>query len=215
VTVGFRANSGPADNNLNATAQCQNQLERADLRRSNRIQNRDRNNGGLYGWGTGGHEGIGLGDGAVANHNWTPECRRGGQKAKKKKNAARGKKGQGGWEVADVPSSETDDLASEMVSNISQGVLSNLSNTSAQAWIESMKALVEGQPWGDENGAFVMNSLQSLVSRCKRSMQMVVGLEFVMMINMVQLAAKVDRYFYHYCHASPNLTGFLQPITSE
>lgn len=56
-----------------------------------------------------------------------------------------------------------------------------------------MKTLVVGRTWEDENSALVTNSITSLVLRCKRSLQMSVGLEFVTMINMLQLAAKCDR----------------------
>jgi len=57
-----------------------------------------------------------------------------------------------------------------------------------------MKALVEGREWKDENGAFVVNSMQSLITRCKRSLEMSAGLKFVTMVNMLHLAAKTDRY---------------------
>lgn len=205
MNIGIQASTASAINDhSNTPAPSQNQLERAGLRRSSRIEKL--NNGGPYGWGRGGHEGIGVGNGDVRSHNWTPECRRGGEKAKKAKKSKKGKltRAQGGeWDVADEPAGTVDALAAEMVSNLSQGVLSSLSHASSQAWIESMKSLVEGQPWKDENGAFVVNSLQSLVVRCGRSLEMVAGQEFVTMINVMQLAAKIDRYdLYHYLYSA-------------
>ena len=184
-TSNARIQAQPVNPNSNSGTLCENQLERAYTRRSQRIQRS--NNGGFYG----SHSGVGDGNGVVANHNQTRECGRGGRKAKKARNSS---KGQRGWGVVDEPTGIVDNEAVEMVSNISQGELSNISNASSQAWIQSMKALVEGRPWSEENGAFVINSLQSLVLRCKRSLEMVAGVEFVTMINMVQLAAKTDRY---------------------
>lgn len=55
-----------------------------------------------------------------------------------------------------------------------------------------MRALVAGGAWEGENGAFVTDSLQSVVRRCQRSLEMATGLEFITMINMLQLAAKAD-----------------------
>jgi hypothetical protein len=185
-------NSGTGYDDTNTFAPSQNQLERTQLRRSNRIE-RANNNGSPYG------------EGRSANRNVTlnktsDECSRGGQKAKKAKKGKKGGKGMqarahvGEWDIANTPIDIADGEAAEMVSNISQGQLSNLSDASTHAWIKSMKALVGGAAWEDKNGAFVMDSLKSLILRCQRSEEMVAGLDFVSMVNMIQLVAKTNRY---------------------
>jgi hypothetical protein len=105
---------------------------------------------------------------------------------------------QSDWEEANSPAVTANTVASETVTDLCQGSLSNLASASLQEWIRSMKALVEGKGWADENGAFVVNSIQSLVSRCKRSLEVAAGVEFVALINMVHLAAKTIRYVAYY-----------------
>ena len=164
----------------------QNQSDRAATRRSDRIEKR--NDSSVYRTSTGRAEAI----------NSDPNCPRGGtkRKKKKKKNAGCLDHKEGRWEVTNLLSAATGDAASrasELLSFLSQGSSSNLDDSSSLAWINSMKTLVVGRTWEDENSALVTNSITSLVLRCKRSLQMSVGLEFITMINMLQLAAKCDR----------------------
>jgi hypothetical protein len=186
----------------------QNQLDRLGTRRSNRIEKR---NGQVpYGRGSGSEGGDAVAVGAAPGNPiaYNPHCPRGGTKNKKKK---KGKKraanldDEDRWDVVDTPAPPGAALharASETISNLSHGIVTNLANSSTLEWIQSMKALVAGHNWAEENGAFVSNSLQSLVHRCKRSLEMVVGVDFVTMVNMVQLAAKTDRWVtpsYYFC----------------
>jgi hypothetical protein len=198
-----------ADTAFNPSNRSQNADERISLRRSGRIETRNAkgpysNVMGGGGGGDGGGGGGGGGGDVVAHHNWTPNCVRNGKKHKKTKRPAK-RRGRdsgdiegSGWvqvsEPANTLSARVAARAAELVCSISQGFLSNVSHGSASEWIQSMKALIEGRPWDDENGAFVVDSMQSLVMRCQRSLNMVAGLEFVTMVNMLQLAAKTDSY---------------------
>jgi hypothetical protein len=158
----------------------QNQVDRIECRRSTRIKN----------WnGVAGNGGDSNGgDGSIAG----AACRRGGIKFSKKKLRKRKEEltNQECWEVVAEPARIAAARASKVISNLSQG-LSNLLDLQTTSWIESMKSIVAGGLWLDENGAFITNSLQSLVVRC---IELVTGLQFVTMINMLQLAVKTDRY---------------------
>ena len=183
-------------------ASAQNQLDRLENRRSTRIRNR--NGGDPYGGGS-----VGSGNPI----NLDPTCRRGGIKYAKRKMRKRtvqskdncdGGDGQERWEVAASPARAVSARASEVILNLSQGPVSNVADPQTRSWIDSMKMLVAARPWLDDNGVFTTNSLQSLVVRCRRSLELVAGLEFVTMINLLQLAVKTDRYcfsvlLYRFC----------------
>jgi hypothetical protein len=117
---------------------------------------------------------------------------RGDGKLKRKRAVKIGKASQKEWNVADKPTSTAGLEASEALSNLSQGAISNLAHTTSQEWIQSMKVMVEGLQWKGEI-ALAVNSIRSLVMRCKRSLAIAAGVEFVTMVNMLQLAAKADR----------------------
>jgi hypothetical protein len=80
-----------------------------------------------------------------------------------------------------------------LVIKLCQGTIGNLESALTQEWIQSMKALVDGLGWEDENEAFATNSLEALATRCKRSLQIRTGVEFITMFNMLNLAAKTNR----------------------
>jgi hypothetical protein len=186
-----------ANTNLDASTlqSCpQNQLDRMGVRRSGRIENRRIM--GPY------HRENEVAVGAVPGPALNPDqdCNRGGVASKKKRKKKKQKKRRADddeeWEVMSAPActATVGARASEAISNLSQGAMSNLSQPSSQEWIQSMKRMVQGSSWTDENGAFITNSLLSLVNRCRRSVEIAAGVDFVTMINMIQLAAKSDRY---------------------
>ena len=175
----------------------QNQLDRAEVRKSKRAQARP--------------GGDGRKEANLDNILLQRQCQRGGV-VHKKQRRVRGRQAQANvlpeegedmqperevederWELRQTPAYTVNARASEAISNLSTGAVSNLSDTSSWAWISSMKELVEGHGWTDENGAFFSNSLQSLINRCKRSLEVASGVEFITMMNMLQLAAKSDR----------------------
>jgi hypothetical protein len=158
----------------------QNQDERNYQRRCNRIKNRVLTAPYIQTHG---------GD----NHGDTKS-----QKQSRDKHGGTKSQKQSCWEVTGSPANTvaTNAEAFRVLASLCQGAASNLEDSSSQEWIQSMKALVEGQRWIDENGAFVVNSLKSLVARCKQSLEMAAGVKFVTMINMLQLAAKTDRWVF-------------------
>ena len=169
-------------------------LARHNERRSERIKNRTLL-GPYVRNGADGDSGGGDGGGERGGHAaLLHKCKCGGTKAKKKRTT----RTQNDWEVAPSPVTTANAVASETVTHLCQGSLSNLTSESSQEWIQSLKALVEGRGWADENGAFIVNSVESLVARCKRSLEVAVGVEFVALINMVHLAAKTIRYVAYY-----------------
>jgi hypothetical protein len=186
------ANTNPHASALQSCSQ--NQLDRMGVRRSDRIENR--RNVGPYNRAN--SVAVGAVPGPAANPD--PECNRGGVASKKKRRKKKQKKRQADdeeeWEVMSAPAhaATVGARASEAISNLSQGSMSNLSQPSSQQWILSMKRMVQGSNWTNENGAFITNSLLSLVNRCRRSVEIAVGVDFMTMINMIQLAAKSDRY---------------------
>jgi hypothetical protein len=98
------------------------------------------------------------------------------------------------WEVRELPLRSSEAQAAEMISKLVCGFSGNTSDEETSMWITSMKEQVQGRPWEEENGAFITNSVGSLVMRCQRSLKMVVGVDFMTIVNMVQLAVKTDRY---------------------
>jgi hypothetical protein len=201
----------------------QNNDDERSRRQSKRIMEREAR--GPYSRVTGGGGGGG-GDedgndlGAAAAHGLR-DCPRNGTKHKKKKGKqarrGQGRRGQGrisgeeeeqGWDETDSPAGNrnVEAEACEVVSRLSQGMLSNVSDASVSKWIQSLKALVEGRRWDHENGAFVLDSLESLLMRCQRSVEMTVGLEFVTMVNMLQLTAKTVWYVVVVCGCPPSYT---------
>jgi len=55
---------------------------------------------------------------------------------------------------------------------------------------------MEGQRWENENEAFMVNFLQFLVIRCKKSLKITTKVKFITMINMLHLIAKIIKYIF-------------------
>jgi hypothetical protein len=66
--------------------------------------------------------------------------------------------------------------------------LSTPSNT-----IETLKAFLSGESWKECQNAFQVNTLENIALRCERAEKVEIGLQFVSMINFIQLSAKVER----------------------
>lgn len=140
--------------------------------------------------------GGGYGDPEVA---YWPDCERGGvlvaavegvQVAQHSYAAA------ATWEESETTSHTTTVPTATILSSMAMASLSDLNNPATQEWISSLESLVKGDAWSDAPNAFLDNSVGSIVSRCQRSIAMNIGLELVMMVNFIQLAAKVDRYVF-------------------
>jgi hypothetical protein len=56
-----------------------------------------------------------------------------------------------------------------------------------------LKEFLSGESWEDSQMAFQVNSLENIAVRCKRADEVEIGLQFVSMINFIQLSAKVER----------------------
>lgn len=104
------------------------------------------------------------------------------------------------WQATATPAARAGRDAQAALSLLGQGCAASSSNNAStsnsahSAWVSSMVSFVTADNWADEQRAFVDNSLSSLVKRCTRSIQLTVGLEFVTMVNFLQLATKVARY---------------------
>jgi hypothetical protein len=59
--------------------------------------------------------------------------------------------------------------------------------------IDTFKAFLSGESWKESQDAFQVNSLGNIALRCERAEKVEVGLQFVSMINFIQLSAKVER----------------------
>jgi hypothetical protein len=59
--------------------------------------------------------------------------------------------------------------------------------------IDTFKAFLSGESWKESQDAFQVNSLENIALRCERAEKVEVGLQFVSMINFIQLSAKVER----------------------
>jgi hypothetical protein len=68
-----------------------------------------------------------------------------------------------------------------------------------QNMIGDMRDMISGEGWkesGDSGEDFRVNSLESIILQCQRVEKVEVGVQFISMINFIQLVAKVERYFY-------------------
>lgn len=124
--------------------------------------------------------------------NWDPDCHRGGENVV----AA------AVWDALQEPAVRVAREACAALSLVTGGCAlgssnqagsSDASGSSDSAWIQGMMDFLTKDNWAEEQRAFIDNSLPSLVKRCTRSIQLSVGLEFVTMVNFLQLATKVDR----------------------
>jgi hypothetical protein len=59
--------------------------------------------------------------------------------------------------------------------------------------INTLKAFLSGESWKECQDVFQVNSLENIALRCERAEKVEIGLQFVSMINFIQLSAKVER----------------------
>jgi hypothetical protein len=64
--------------------------------------------------------------------------------------------------------------------------------------IVDMKNMLSGDSWKESQTAFQVNSLENIILRCQRVEKVEVGVQFISMVNFIQLAAKVERYVYSF-----------------
>lgn len=55
-----------------------------------------------------------------------------------------------------------------------------------------------GESWKESQIAFQVNSLENIILRCQRTENVEVGVQFISMVNFIQLAAKVEMYIYSF-----------------
>lgn len=173
-------------------------------RGKNVLRRRGKGRGGRKGKGVGNQEifeagGGGEGDGIVAGGgnpiNWDPDCHRGGVLPPLPPDWIGGSRyAIRAWEPNNSTSNSISPDVTNILSSIALNPLSNISNSSAQQWINTMKDFVNAASWSDACNAFFDNSMDSIVIRCQRSLELNIGLEFVTMMNFIQLVAKYHRY---------------------
>ncbi len=100
---------------------------------------------------------------------------------------------QGGWMHRHAPSLPQDTHAFQVLQLLSEGVLSNLHDPRCLDWIDHLRTYAGGMPYTRQHVAFASQSLEALVERCNRDEEMVATLDFIGMVNRLQLAVKVDR----------------------
>ena len=64
--------------------------------------------------------------------------------------------------------------------------------------IVDMKNMLSGGSWKESQIAFQVNSLENIILRRLRAEKLEVGIQFISMVNFIQLAAKVERYIYSF-----------------
>jgi hypothetical protein len=60
--------------------------------------------------------------------------------------------------------------------------------------IIEMRKMLSGESWKEIQVAFQVNSLENIILRCQGVERVEVGIQFISMVNFIQLAAKVERY---------------------
>ncbi|KAF8220404.1 hypothetical protein L208DRAFT_1540934 [Tricholoma matsutake] len=66
------------------------------------------------------------------------------------------------------------------------------SSSAPQDAISAMKNMLSEESWKESQVAFQVNSLENIILCCQRSNNVEVGVQFISMINFIQLAAKVE-----------------------
>ncbi len=99
----------------------------------------------------------------------------------------------GGWMQAHATQLPEDRLAFQVLQLLSEGALSNLEDPRCQEWINHLRTFAAGLPYPSQDLAFKTDSLQAMVERCGRDKDMSATLDFVGMLNRLQLVIKVDR----------------------
>lgn len=93
-----------------------------------------------------------------------------------------------------IGSTSTSIASTSLLDNVSSGPsgATSLSQSSSDA-IDTLKAFLRGESWKECQDAFQVNSLENIALRCERAEKVEIGLQFVSMINFIQLSAKVER----------------------
>jgi hypothetical protein len=65
--------------------------------------------------------------------------------------------------------------------------------TDSPSWIASLKQVIFSSNWKDGQGAFVDDSLSSIILRCTRAESLTIGMDFIFMMNLIHLSLKVER----------------------
>lgn len=79
----------------------------------------------------------------------------------------------------------------------SHGSLLAKETSTACAMIIEMRNMLSGESWKEGQTAFQVNSLENIILRCQRVEKVEVSVQFISMVNFIQLAAKIERYFIH------------------
>lgn len=99
----------------------------------------------------------------------------------------------GGWVQAHATQLPQDGLAFQVLQLLSEGARSNMADPRCQEWIDHLRTFAAGLPYPRQDLAFKTDSLQAMVERCSRDMEMTATLDFVGMLNRLQLVVKVER----------------------
>ncbi|KAI1790415.1 hypothetical protein LXA43DRAFT_1062202 [Ganoderma leucocontextum] len=100
--------------------------------------------------------------------------------------------GQIHWTSTSDPAMRPDPHSKLLLSYVTQGPESDVNDPQCQAWIAGMKSLAFHLPWESGVMAYSTDSLWSLVDRCYRVFAVRGAVDFVAMLNLVQLSMKVD-----------------------
>ena len=157
--------------------------------------------------GGGGGGGGGAGDGIVAEHNWRPDCRRGGAGLRRFVGGLTPAQ----WVEAEEEEDDDDDeheiqpvyerqvhsaAANHIISSLAVAARHLNSNTGCSLLPDAarvLQTLVEGRAW-DSMGNFYDNSLDSIIQRCVRSEELGACSTFIDAINKIHFRTKVERY---------------------
>ena len=99
------------------------------------------------------------------------------------------------WIAADTPHLPDDAVAFQVLQTLSSGADMNVEDPACTSWIDSLQFLTstDNTPDQQQTWAFTTDSLMALVYRCQRGVAVRGYVEFIDMVNLVQLVVKVDR----------------------
>ena len=139
-----------------------------------------------------------------SGHAAVPTCARGLVKGRGKKRRRRRdpcpRGGKSGWTVAGAVEDSQGlpkPCALVLASLSSQGNLlvpTTLESPAHHALTVEIRNMLSGESWKESQSAFQVNSLENIISRCQRVEKVEIGVQFISMVNFIQLAAKVERY---------------------
>lgn len=135
-------------------------------------------------------------DDPLVAYIWLPECDRGGVAVPVPGGVNVVNHALASWQESSTVANTVTVPAATIISAMALAANSDLSNPGTVEWISALQSLVKGESWAESANAFLDNSVSSIISRCQRAISMNIGLEFVLMVNFIQLAAKVDRCVY-------------------